>query len=48
LRAEKDALRATEAAKVFDLNLKKRRRQAPKGVIPAKKVGRRGVFSQAE
>ena len=45
--AEKDAPSATEAAKVFGLSLKMMRRQGQNGVIPAKKAGRRRVFSQA-
>ena len=48
MRAEQDALSATEAAKFFGLSLKMRRRQAQNGVIPAKKAGRRWVCSQAE
>ena len=48
MSAEKDALSATEAAKFFGLSLKMMRRQAQNGVIPAKKAGRRWVFSQAE
>ena len=46
--AEPDALSATEAAQFSGLSLKMRRRQAQNGVIPAKKAGRRRVFSQAE
>jgi hypothetical protein len=48
MRAEKDALSATEGAKCFGLSLKMMRRQAQKGVIPAKKAGRPWVFRKAE
>jgi hypothetical protein len=40
MSAEPDALSATGAAQFLGLNLKMRRRQAHKGVIPAKQAGR--------
>jgi hypothetical protein len=48
MRAEPDAFSATEVAQFSGPSLKMTRRQAQNGVIPAKKAGRRRVFSQAE
>jgi len=48
MSAEKDPLSANEAAKFFGLSLKMSGRHTQSGVIPAKKAGRRGVFSQAK